>query len=394
MKRTSNISIILILVTIITILFSCSDNNISNQQNDNSCINCFGVNALQWSHSSQPIDEMKWISCEESSNFRGKLFWFQFFIPRTPIRDIYPDIDVPYGHTNLNPLYIYFDTDIRGIYNKNPKFLDSINLFYNPLADLSFSKNTNNRENIWGGMMRMLSSENINIDDEGLEYFEIMMRLNYYEPGLTKMFIDLGQISEDIIPNQILNTEDGTTKAKPLLNNLLDDGEDIGIDALNNKSEKDTSNYPFPLNLEEDPARDDYFFIYLKEDLERVRFDFQKYNNYEGNSKSHEIGKYPDTEILDKKNGQSLSILNSYFEYEVNLAPNPPTNTQIVGGNPNKAWFLYRIPLKTPIKEIGNPSFSKIKYIRVWFCGGGIGLEIADWRLITKQDTSGVHINY
>ena len=121
-----------------------------------------------------------------------------------------------------------------GVKNNNPNFLDSINLKFNPSADLSFSQNPSNKEKIWTGMMRLFSSFNTNFDTENIDYIEIMMKIDDYKPGKTKMYINLGQISEDIIPNSELNSEDGITEGNPVPNNIIDAGEDLGLDALNN----------------------------------------------------------------------------------------------------------------------------------------------------------------
>jgi cell surface protein SprA len=235
-----------------------------------------------------------------------------------------------------------------------------------------------------GGMTRLFSSFNTNFDTENIDYIEIMMKIEAWEPG-TKMFIDLGQVSEDIIPNGRLDTEDGITAANPVPNNIIDLGEDVGIDGYNNDREKIELNYPYPLNLEDDPARDDYKFNFNKDDIDRTAVDFNKYNNFEGNATVSETGQFPDTEILNINNGQTLSLDNSYFEYEVNLLPIPEQNPQIVGGNPEAGWFLYRIPVRKPNRLIGNPLYSNIQYVRIWFKGGDIKAMIADWRLVGSQ---------
>ncbi|MFC2130101.1 cell surface protein SprA [Bacteroidota bacterium] len=343
-----------------------------------------GLTASQWSQSSQPVDSLLWENDPMAASYRAKSFWYQYFIPKVKIKEVYPNKDVPSGRSNLSPLYINFDADMRGIYNNNPQFLDSVNLKFNPDADLSYTKDPNNREKIWGGMMRLFSSFNTNFDTENIDYIEIMMKIEQWDLN-TKMFIDIGQISEDIIPNQTINTEDGITDANPVPNNIIDPGEDLGIDAHNNIKEKDEANYSYPLNLEDDPARDDYAFNFGKDDNDRNENDFKKYNNFEGNSLVSEIGQFPDTEILNPNNGQTLSLDNSYFEYEVKLDPRPEKNPQIVGGNPDAGWFLYRIPIRKPNKKVGNPLFSNIQYIRVWFRGGDFKAMIADWRLVGSQ---------
>lgn len=341
-----------------------------------------GLIASQWQHSSSPNDPQIDSSSAVRGNYRGKMFWYQYFIPRIPIRDVYPENkSYQQGRQNINPMNIVFDPGRRGIYNQNPEYLDTLNPNYNPSND--FSMNPQNRPKIWGGMQRLLSSFNTNFDNENIEYIEVMMRVNQWEPTNTKMYIDMGQISEDIIPNNVADTEDGITQANPLPNGIIDNNEDVGIDARNDEVEKTT--YPGPLNLEEDPARDNYKFNFNKQDQERSEVDFEFYNNYEGNARVSELGQFPDKEAQNPNNGESINLDDSYFSYEVNLAPDPLNNTQIVGGNPDKGWFLYRIPIRKPSKSVGNPQFSNIQYIRVRFQGGVFRGEIADWRLVGSQ---------
>lgn len=112
---------------------------------------------------------------------------------------------------------MFYNPEFRGIYNKNPEYLDSLNPEYNPL-DRFLDKN-GNKDRVWGGMQRLLSSFNTNFDTENIEYLEIMLRIDNQGDNSTEMYIDLGQISEDIIANNALNTEDGITEANPLPNN-------------------------------------------------------------------------------------------------------------------------------------------------------------------------------
>ncbi len=340
-----------------------------------------GLNPSQWQHSSQPVDSSIADSDFERANFRGKLFWYQYFIPRVSRREVYPNEQTYSGNTNLSPLEIDFSPYERGIYSRNTSLPDSTNPAFNPDTVSNFL--FNNKQRMWGGFQRLFSSFNTNFDTENIEYIEVMMRINEWNPGETKMFIEVGQISEDIIPGNELNTEDGITDANPLPNNIIDGGEDLGIDARSNAAEQDE--YPSPLNLEDDPAKDDYAFDFGKDDRDRTREDFNKYNNFEGNALVSEVGQFPDTEILNANNGQNISTDNSYFQYEVELLPDPNINDQIIGGNEDARWFLYRIPIRKPKGRVGNPLFSNIQYIRVWFKGGSFKAQVADWRLAGSQ---------
>ncbi len=330
-----------------------------------------------WQYSSPPVDSSIAPTDSMAALYRGQLYWYRYFIGRTPYKEVYPNKDVAPGSQNFSVLRIVFTPDIRGIYNPNPEFLDTLNPIYDPAQHRFVQEN---KRRIWGGMMRLLSSYNTNFDAENIEYIEIMMKIEHKDPG-ARMFIDLGQISEDVIPNQTLNTEDGITDANPIPNGILDEGEDVGLDQWSDEQEK--AQYPYPLNLEDDPSRDNFAFDFEKTPSAQTEQDFIKFNRHEGNG-TYVQTQVPDQEVLNPNNGQTIMLENSYFSYEVNLDPDPARNPQIVGGG-NKGWYLYRIPLRTGYRKVGNPSFSNIQYVRVWFKGGKVRLRIADWILAGSQ---------
>jgi len=339
----------------------------------------FGLTPGTWSHSSPSIDPTLWPDDTTAMKFRARTFWYQKFVPDVPQADVYPNRARIIGRSNINPVRVVFDPRSRGIYNTNPEFLDPNNPRWNDDDSLAVRQQTaayieEHQPKIWGGMMRLLSQFNTNFDNDNIDFIEVMMRIESAEAG-SRMFIDLGQISEDVIPNQRLSTEDRTPP-----NNLIDEGEDIGIDTLSNERERVV--YPDPLNREDDPARDDYFFNFSGDRANQNENDFLRYNNYEGNASQSENGQFPDTEILNRNNGQTIMLDNSYFRYEVRLDANPATNPQIVGGNPEKGWFLYRIPVRRPDTVVGNPLFTNIQYVRIHFQGGVVRLNVADWGLV------------
>lgn len=339
-----------------------------------------GLTSTLWTHSSPPVDSTIDSQHERRALYRGKLYWYNFFLPRVPIAEVYPNRQTVQGQSRISPLVITFDPDRRGIYNPNPDYIDTLNPRWDSVKINPWQQRPANRERLWAGMQRLISTFNSNFDLENIDFIDIMMRIEDREPG-ARMFIDLGQISEDIIPNYRLNTEDGITAGAPIPNGRIDPGEDVGIDALDNAGERTA--YPYPLNLESDPSRDDYFFNFTKPNEQQVDQDFVQWNNYEGNASQSELGQFPDTEVLNKQNGQTISLDDSYFSYEVNLDPSD-VNPQVVGGGTN-GWRLYRIPLRGAKRIVGNPLFSNIQYVRVWFKGGRIKVSIADWRFVGSQ---------
>lgn len=339
----------------------------------------FGLTPQVWQHSSPFPDKNLWQDDTTAQLFRGRTFWFQYFVPDIDINDPYPTKARVQGRNNITALRVVFDPRSRGIYNKNPEFIDENNPSWNDpdsleVRDRVAQFRSANGQRIWGGMMRLLSPFNTNFDNENIDYIDIMMKIESAE-ATSRMYLDLGQISEDIIPDQKLSTED-----KPIANNLIDVGEDVGIDTLSNAREKEV--YPAPLNREDDPARDDYFFDFSADRQNQNESQFVRFNNFENNAAQSEVGQFPDTEILNRNNGQTVSLDNSYFRYEIKLDPNPASNPQIVGGNPDKGWGLYRIYVRKPDVIVGNPLYTNIQYIRLAFSGGFVKVAVVDWSAV------------
>jgi cell surface protein SprA len=87
-----------------------------------------GMNATLWSHSSQPEDIFIGANDSIRAGFRARTFWFQYFIPSVPTTEVWPNRqDIQQGNRNISPLHLVFDPEYRGIYNKNPQYVDAIN---------------------------------------------------------------------------------------------------------------------------------------------------------------------------------------------------------------------------------------------------------------------------
>src|SRR5690606_6061553 len=81
----------------------------------------------------------------------------------------------------------------------------------------------------WGGLQKGLSSGYY--DQSESKFLEIWVK------GTSgTMHIDIGQISEDYIPNSKYDSEDKMRNG--FRNNLLDEGEDIGVDGMANTDPK------------------------------------------------------------------------------------------------------------------------------------------------------------
>ncbi|MEE9187254.1 MAG: cell surface protein SprA, partial [Bacteroidota bacterium] len=296
---------------------------------------------------------------------KAKTTWYNIIPSDVGITDVWPNSRraVP-GQDRVTVLNVGFEPDVRGEFNY------SIDLENTLFADPSSN---------WGGLMRLLSVTANNLVDENISFIEIWMKV-VGNPGSGKLYIDLGQISEDAIPNDELNSEDGLDGG--FKNGSLNPSiEDTGLDMLFDVAERTEfaefiARYP---QFADDPSGDNWSFTSLS-------FDFDRINGSENNSGS-EIGNFPNTEDLNRNN--SLDRNNSYFEYEVSLDTTGGiggSNPLIVGGG-NDGWYQFRIPLIDFSLKVGNPSFEVVEYIRMWFTefDQPVLVRIADFNLVGNQ---------
>lgn len=282
--------------------------------------------------------------------FKGRSWWFNVLPTDVEVEEIWPEKRVARGDEQVTVLDAVFKPDTFGTYN-----------YYPDLTDPTRS---------WGGLMKVLSSTANNLVDENIEFIEFWFNVRRTPDG-AKMYIDLGKISEDVIPNNRLDKEDLNG------NELIDEGEDTGIDGILDPEER--ARYGIGRN---DPAGDN--FAYQSGSTQTI-WDYYNINGTQGNAQLTDIGLIPDTEDLNR-NG-TLDAVNSFFRYEVPIDTNSATNPFIAGGGNNDSWYLMRIPLKDYTEAIGSPSFSIVENIRVFFTGVSdlVHLRITEFNLVGNQ---------
>lgn len=315
------------------------------------------TNYSYWYPASPPVDDGLGAGDSARLAHKGHFYWYNRNPANTPTSEIWPNRDIAVGSQKTPVLDLIYDPTRRGIYNPN----------------IAYESGGAPPDSLWGGMMRQLSYYTTNLDQENIDFIELTMQV---PPGLdpsTRLFVDLGQISEDVIPNRSLNTEDGITATNPQPDDILNEGEDLGIDGLTDDQERALYN-----SNENDPARDNFAFDQYGSDNP---VDYVSVNGLQANQ-GQERGPFPDTEDLNGNKG--LDLDNTYFSYEINLDPNPLTNSQIVGGgdNPN-GWRQYRIPIRTGFTAVGNPSFANVQFARVYIRGRQpLRVRIAEFNLV------------
>ncbi len=230
-------------------------------------------------------------------------------------------------------------------------------------------------EDSWYGIQRSLSSGYSNQTEA--KYIEIWVHNS--ATTTATMHIDLGQISEDLIPNTILDTEDQLKNG--LRNGLLDEGEDIGLDGMSNNDPAAIAAggdfWDLNRNGQKDPGEpfswDDWAYNPTKPGPDGI--DYSKVNGTEGNE-NDSGGRVPDTE--DMNGNGDVDLRNDYFHFAVNLNHNHPDYEKYVIGESidletgeDYGWRLYQIPLNEYVEIVGAPDLSLVEYVRIWFDGFG-----------------------
>jgi len=375
----------------------------------------------------------------QRADYRSQFSWYAIprnifeNTPRTPESAIIRVTDVfPGRETNnpqeeiLTPLDVYYNPNERGPYNYNKSLRQLLE---------------EQPEATWGGMTATLPSGQEDLTQNNIEFLEFWVQPvlpNGREPTATdledydgKIFIDLGLITEDVVPNFRLNTEDGlATDLNDLRRDLPEtrsylptnppppegqfsnqnrELEDVGYDGLPDANGFDNGletldeqsiftefvdsmraaygeGSPQFNEIQADPSNDNY--IYFGESQVNnlpvnERF-FRMMGYYEGNTpvaggERRAATNRPDTEGL-----RTPSVINqtdSYFQYEIelnpadidNLEPGSPGTfivDEVRGERQQDRWFQVRIPLNEFERKFGSINdFQNINYIRVWASG-------------------------
>ncbi len=332
-----------------------------------------GIGYAAWSLASPLADNFHWGTIPDTTKAkaRGRMIWFNRIPTDVPLTDIYPR-KKPGNAANDQATVLDF------------RYFPSLRGQYNYSTDI---ENTLTPLRNWGAVMKPLSVSAINLSKENVNFIELWMRVDRAPPG-TKMIIDLGAISEDAIPNRSLNSEDLVVSSYP--NGVLQEGEDVGIDELNDDQERAeyaalVAKYPATSG---DPSGDNYY--YTNATVGTPAEDFSHINGTD-NNKDSPSGRIPDTEDLNANGVPDLA--NSYYEYELLLDTVRANNPRIVGGGGQKEdgsysrWYQFRIPVREYERQVGTPSQENIEFVRVAFVNATdtIAVRIADFSLVGNQ---------
>ncbi len=274
-----------------------------------------GVRRTAWTKSSAPY--------QRTQEQRGRLWWYNPY-DRIPTRDIWPEREVSSNESSVNVLALTFkDTSSVGV-------------------------------NSWGGIIRSIPVGWY--DQRKSRYLEVMVKGNE-----GTLVIDLGQISEDINGDGVLQSEDEMING--MRDGILQVDEDVGLDGLSDEEEREVYG-----SSASDPAGDNWDYD--------DHYDYSKINGTEANRFDPDGGKTPDTEDINH-NGH-LDTRNNYYQYKVDLSTN---HFEVPGTRSPEDWRLLRIPIKDSLytrveggrvfrrEEVGSPNWERIEFARLWLTG-------------------------
>lgn len=329
--------------------------------------------------------------------------------------EVFPNQTLITGDNLQRTFDLHYLPNLRGHYNyeADPNMVAANGEFLNP-------------EDNWAGIQRRTSG-NTDFEAANFEFLEFWMLdpFIYNQNNGGEFYLDLGQISEDVLPDNVRNFENGlpgdptnlsstdstdwaryplTTPPNLAFNNDAESRvyQDVGLDGFRNEEELSyfegyidelANNFGTGTQIYQsavaDPSSDNY--DYFRGDqwnnigiLDRyLPFNGQEGNtpvNATQNGYSIQGSPNPDTEDLNL-NG-TLNTNEEYYEYKMNLRPTEmqigrnfivdeiESEIRLLNGNTETIkWYQFRIPLTAgkPINNIQN--FKAIEFVRMYMKG-------------------------
>jgi cell surface protein SprA len=340
--------------------------------------------------------------------------------------DVFPNLQQQYGSVpNIPILELAYYPKERGMYN------------YDTTNTVNTDGTWVNPENRWGGIMRALSTNDF--EQTNIEFIQFWVLDPFNEDAENvnpaaqhsggDLYFNLGNISEDALPDSRKSFENGLPPTGSSINDDLDTtawarvstqqvvvnafdtdpasrtNQDIGLDGWSNQQERTAfQNYVNWVNnnptldaatkakMINDPSNDDFNFYrddnYDSQELNILQ-RYKKYNGMEGNSPTTEMSdtanadgyptqgtNMPDLEDINQDN--NLAQTESYFQYKVSMRPNDMvvgqnyiTNVQeYTNGTKTEKWYQFKIPIRDFEKKVnGILDFRSIRFMRMYMKG-------------------------
>ena len=353
--------------------------------------------------------------------------------------EIFPNRDSETGfNTTQTILNLAYYPSERGPYN-----YDTEESTYS--SGVAADGSLNDPASRWGGIMRQMLTTDF--ETSNIQYVEFWLMDPFVENPTHKggdFYINLGNISEDIlkdsrksfenglpISENIVNVDTTSWGRVPSVQSIVDafdndantrHFQDIGLDGLMDSDEQSffsdylqsAQSVLSPEAYEQvynDPSSDNFHY-YRGSDYDAQEVGilerYKNFNGKEGNSPTSEMSSesystsgttIPDMEDIDNDN--TLSEIESYFQYRVSMRP----EDLVVGSNyivdeieyeatfangeksPVK-WYQFRVPVSEYERTVGSISdFKSIRFMRMFLTGfeEPIIMRFAELNLIRSE---------
>jgi len=329
---------------------------------------------------------------------------------------------------NLPVLNLAFYPSERGPYNYDVDGLPKISAGLNADGTLKVP------ESRWGGIMRKM--ETTDFEATNVEYIEFWMMDPFTDDAdkenKGQLYIDLGDISEDILKDSKMSFEQGlptstdtTNVARtiwgrvptqtPLVQSFDNDPnargfQDVGYDGLRTEDERSffaSSYLQKIINLhgaasaayiraDNDPSADNYHYFRGGDYDQNAQFSsvherYKLFGQPDGNSPTDQQNPetyptasttIPNMEDINKDN--TLSEEERYFQYRIDIdSSKMKVGTNYIadkytaqgiplanGKTGSVTWYQFKVPISAPDRVIGNiQDFKTIRFMRMFFRG-------------------------
>ena len=377
-------------------------------------------------------------------------------VRRVGFEELFPELELDVTQSNIvNTFDLAYYPKERGTYSFNK------NIDYNTNIYTDDSPETK-----WAGIMRSLNTTDF--QQANVEYIQFWLMDPYENYSITPeeggepvinpadfggdFYLNLGNISEDILKDnrrmfenglprdgvKILKGTDGANVDPtawsdiPINQSLIyafteEDGDrpnqDLGLDGRFDQEEKDRfgidtlGNLIPEINNLDDPANDNYNFFRggaLDNADASILSRYRNFNKTQGNSPTANNStegfptsatSFPDIEDINRD--QTMSAVESYYQYKVSLFPdslvvgqnNIVDRKQVTVNLPNgdtqqTTWYQFRIPVTTGTPIGGISGFNSIRFMRMYLTKfkipvvlrlGELELVRGDWRRYTQS---------
>jgi cell surface protein SprA len=338
------------------------------------------------------------------------------------VREVYENEIFPYREspsgipTNITVLNLAYYPSEKGSYNYDTdpgpysKGMNSEGLLNDPLTR-------------WGGIMREILTSDF--ETANVQYIKFWLMDPFVENPAHSggdLYINLGNISEDILPDSRKSFENGLPGSAEVKNvdttswgriptvqavvHAFDNApesrtyQDIGLDGLKDPDEQsffsDYLSRSMLITTPEayqkilaDPSNDDFHYFRGKDyDNQQLGIleRYKKYNGQEGNSPTSEMSPedyptsgstLPDMEDINRDN--TLSETESYYQYKISMRPQDfrvgsnhivdeiEYEANMATGKSKVKWYQFKIPI-TDYQNVIGPirDFKSIRFMRMF----------------------------